>query len=348
MNAVNTGDYELKKTKKRHWLRRAFLLLLLAIGAFAAWTWKTHHGDFRAAADDLGRRFAELRTLAADQLAGASARVRYALEDARTDQNSGSRTTAASPARSRTEPWMRAENWTRAKAADIDSLTPDDIAAIESWEDQKPILRSSYDELRAAVASVVAVPAFRHDNGRLAALNAALDDFGRCLDGNDPLRIIYDVNSRVTAAANSWKASVRWQAGVRHPTAPHVHSGSSRNTWEPDDGYVFANASSDSLDVIYKGHAYRCSNCQGTGTVLRRTTCPKCSGQGRIPNPALTALNTGAAIVDIANALSSKRRSHRPIERVEDPGLQCPQCGGRRQITERVDCPHCEGGTVWK
>lgn len=348
MNAANAGDRESRKSKKRHGGRRAFLLLLLAIGAFAVWTWRAHQGDFRAAVSDLGRRFADLRALATEKFEDASARVHEAREEARNDQKGGSHATAASPARSRNEPWTRAENWTRAKAADIDSLTADDIAAIESWDDQKPVLRVSYDELRAAVAGVVAVPAFRYDNGRLAALNAALDDFGRCLDGNDPLRIVYDVNPRVTAAANSWKASVRWQAGVRHPTAPHVHSGASRNTWEPDDGYVFANASSDSLDVIYKGHAYQCSNCQGAGTVLRRSTCPKCSGQGRIPNPALTALNTGAAIVDIANAFSSKRRSHRPIGRVEDPGLQCPQCGGRRQITERVDCPLCEGGTVWK
>lgn len=350
--AANASAYEeWKKARRRRRRRRRLFFFFAAVAVFSAWAWKCRENEVRDvfawSTAKLDEAKAAVLSFASSVSAGRRADT-AAVSAAGIPGADGAAAPASAAAAKGAAAWMKAPNWTRAKAANIDDLTQKDIDAIETWDAQKGELRAAYDELRGAIASVTSVPAFRYDSGKLSALGKALEDMGACLDGNDPLRMIYDAYPRVESAANAWRSSVRWQAGVKHPVAPHVHSGASRGSWEPDDGYVFANASSDSLDVIYKGHAYRCSNCQGTGSVTRRNVCPKCSGRGRIPNPALTALNTGAAVADLIGAFSKHGSRRPPIRQVDDPGIQCPQCRGRTFVTERESCPHCENGTVWK
>lgn len=325
--------------RRKGLLSRLVLPAIAAVAAAAA----LGRGDVKAG-------FQILRREATTRLDGLR-RIAASLVPERTTDSGGIPPIAVPGPRSAPSPgrqsWMASDNWTRAKAdEDIDSLTPDDVAAIESWDSDKRRAQELYDRIRATVSSVTSVPAYSCNARRLEELRKALDDLGECIERDDPLRLAYDVNGRLGAAANAWTASVQWRAGVPHPTAPHVHSGGSRNSWEPDDGYVFADNAAESLSVVYKGHPFRCNACDGRGYVRQTAICPGCQGRGRVPNPIAQTANTAITVLNLANALS---KHPRPMpSQMHDPGITCSQCGGSRKIAQTVDCARCDGGTIWR
>jgi len=254
--------------------------------------------------------------------------------------------TAGQPAR-QVEEWMKAPNWTRAKARNIDDLTEKDREAIYNWADDKESLRDRLDAFNDTFREISSQPAYQYDKSKLDEARRLADAIQRCIDANDPLRIVYSLQTPFESAFRDFSASVVWRQGVRHPTAPHIHSGRSRDSWEPDDGYIFANASSGDLSVIYKGHAYRCSRCKGSGSIVQSVTCPRCQGTGRIPNPIVQGANIVSGFAELADSFSKHPGQHR-ARQINDAGLVCPQCNGHRNLQQTVACPDCENGTVWR
>lgn len=245
-----------------------------------------------------------------------------------------------------TPDWQRSDNWTRAKAANIDDLTEEDVALIERWDGDKAEMARMLSETRANMERYASGAAYSFDGRKLAALRRDLDVADHCVSVGDPLRLA-DRLPALEADARAFMATVRWRQGVSHPTAPHVHSGSRIDTWEPDDGYVFSTGVDGDLSVTYRGHAYRCTRCKGTGSVVRTLSCPQCHGKGVVPNPYVQAGNTAISMLQIANSFSKRPKPMR-VNQLRDTGMTCQTCGGHGKIEQAERCPDCTGGTVWR
>lgn len=274
-------------------------------------------------------------------------------------KDDGMRKTASPPPQAPPPPvakapdwWKKGDNWTRTKAADLDDLTDGDRELILSWDARKPGIAGSLGTVRESVARITSAPAYAYDRKALERLQADLDVLARCLAIGDPLRLA-DRFPAMESDFRSFMSSVRWQAGIAHPTAPHVHSGTQTDSWEPDDGYVWVSASRNdgNLAVLYRGHAYRCGHCHGSGVIVETVTCPNCRGEGKVPNPVIQA---GNIIVGVGNAASfisaafSGNPAPPPAQQIYDSGIPCGVCHGNASIPRERVCPHCENGTVWR
>ena len=242
--------------------------------------------------------------------------------------------------------WKKGENWTRTKMEDYDRLTDADKELILSWDDRKPEWVQMVGTVRKRLGRITSAPAYDYDRKGLERVQEDVEVLTHCLEIGDPLRLA-DRLPAMKSHARAFLTSVRWRAGIAHPTAPHVHSGAKENSWEPDDGYVFASASDNNLSVIYRGHAYRCGRCNGSGMVAEMIRCPKCRGEGKVPNPLVQGVNTASAAIELFNAFSKNPKPIR-TQQLDDPGITCDVCGGHGSIRQEHACPDCENGTVWR
>lgn len=316
------------------------LLLAVAIGILVVWHRYSPSGD---SADQRGfqEQYDEGGTDRNEPPQGSGTPVRALVSSCASPQ-------PASPDAQPAEEWQRAPNWTRAKAKHIDDLTEEDREAIYNWADDKESLREMLASCQDTFREISSQPAYQYDSAKLSESRRLAEAIQRCIDNNDPLRIVYQLRSPFESSFRAFTASVVWRQGVRHPTAPHVHSGNAKDSWEPDDGYVFASSASGDLSVVYRGHAYRCSRCKGSGSVVQEITCPRCQGKGRIPNPLVQGANLVSGFAELADSFSSHSRRSHSSQQINDPGLVCPQCRGNRTLRQTVECPDCENGTVWR
>ena len=125
----------------------------------------------------------------------------------------------------------------------------------------------------------------------------------------------------------------RWVPGRQMKGYPHVRASDTEDQWTADDGYRFRSMAADGdFSVVWTPGWTSADGKRRAGEreghFEHRRTCSRCSGSGYRQKTERCAACGGRGVIFV---------------------VPCPECGGKKKVTVRWRCEHCDGnGWFWQ